>query len=597
MSFRSLKSQEDCLNRSKSLPSIQESRWKRTWSFNLHGKLPLSSVSDDDSSSRGKLEKGIRKYYGKKIQYVSRIQDQNVLVSHSKLVRYAEIQENWIYKNRLKTKGNLVIFGINVEIQGEQKVFCFKKSLNHCQKADLRTRNGQNIGLLMEMLALRSLYIDISATYFISSLNRVFRSLVGVEQITAKYMVGKDSRGNNPKFFSQFHQLARLKRLRLICNYQVLQTKKQDLEKFYEKPFDFDLSIKIYLGGVSLEKKGDSILEAILSPAEYLCIEYWEDLSQLSDDLSVDFSKEAKKKIGKRNIVELSLEDWKSYSKTLLSISSQIKKRSHSLQHLSLYLRAFALTDLYQISRLPFNENSNLALEEISACGKLNIFKLLINVEDANPIILGKILSNKSLEVFQLALYSQKEKISLSRKWDQCFMIAIESQVKELSVKIPKRMGVPLFGTNLLGYIQSLKSLQVVELVDENLEAIAFDFLSGLVTCLLDKKGMRRILICTKVVKKFYSEHFGKFFSKLCTIRQKDKLNEISQEWERRVKMLKDLQLEEILVGKLSGYSFSYLVFNRKMGITDKLFWTQTEMEDLLPSQNELKNLYSRVFY
>jgi len=132
-------------------------------------------------------------------------------------------------------------------------------------------------------------------------------------------------------------------------------------------------------------------------------------------------------------------------------------------------------------------ENFYLALEEISTFEKLKIVRLLINQENVNPIILGKILSNKRLEILQLRLCSKKEKIS-SYKWDKCFVQATKSEVKGFYITVPERFKTLLFRMNLLEFLQRLESLQVVELVNEKLEAVTFAFLYGLASGLLEKK-------------------------------------------------------------------------------------------------------------
>ena len=107
---------------------------------------------------------------------------------------------------------------------------------------------------------------------------------------------------------------------------------------------------------------------------------------------------------------------------------------------------------------------------------------------------------------------------------------------------------------------------------------------------------MRRILICTKAVNTVYSENYGKFLSKTIGTHFQNMLDAISQELEGLVSILKDLQLEEILVGRLQNYGFDYLFYNKGMGIVDKLFWTEKEMEELLSGKKELARKYKETF-
>ncbi len=59
---------------------------------------------------------------------------------------------------------------------------------------------------------------------------------------------------------------------------------------------------------------------------------------------------------------------------------------------------------------------------------------------------------------------------------------------------------------------------------------------------------------------------------------------------------MKKLDLEEVLVGRLKGYSFDYLFYNKEMGIVNKLFWTQEEMVKLFSEKKELVERYLEVF-
>jgi len=90
-------------------------------------------------------------------------------------------------------------------------------------------------------------------------------------------------------------------------------------------------------------------------------------------------------------------------------------------------------------------------------------------------------------------------------KWDSDFVIDKIGQLKELKINIPYLTKISLFEISVLNVIQTLGNLQVVELIDENLEPITFDFLYGFVMSLLEKRWMRKISICTKVINRFYS--------------------------------------------------------------------------------------------
>jgi len=321
----------------------------------------------------------------------------------------------------------------------------------------------------------------------------------------------------------------------------------------------------------------------ILGAAEDLFIEDFESRSE-----------KAKKKAwsGKKNIVEIhvpSFRDRRKYHRQLeedpqaipnkftsplLRAFCKIKENCYSLQCLSLYLSTLQFPEIHRIqTESPtFIENPNFTTKEVSTLDKLKQFELFSTPDDLDLINLEKVLSNKNLEIFKLKL-DPKPNTESKLVWGDRFAKATTKQIKELSIWVSQRAEIPLFGDKSVDYIQRLDCLEAVEFVNENFKMVTFDFLYGFVTNVLEKRSMRRILICTKVVSQFYSEQFGKFLSKSLETQLKKILSEVSQDWEERVKVLKGLRLEEIFVEKLSGgYGFDYLLFNKEMEVTDKLF-------------------------
>jgi len=71
----------------------------------------------------------------------------------------------------------------------------------------------------------------------------------------------------------------------------------------------------------------------------------------------------------------------------------------------------------------------------------------------------------------------------------------------------------------------------------------------------------------------------------------------MSRESENRVNGLKDLQLEEIMVGKLKGYNFECLLLSKEMGVVDKLFWTHKELSKLLSEKGKLAMRHRNLLY
>ena len=73
-------------------------------------------------------------------------------------------------------------------------------------------------------------------------------------------------------------------------------------------------------------------------------------------------------------------------------------------------------------------------------------------------------------------------------------------------------------------------------------------------------------------------------------------MDRISQDWEDRVKVLKEAQLEKILIGKLNGFGFDYFLLNKEVQVVDKLFWTGEEIKELLNRKRKLRSFYQKFF-
>jgi len=73
-------------------------------------------------------------------------------------------------------------------------------------------------------------------------------------------------------------------------------------------------------------------------------------------------------------------------------------------------------------------------------------------------------------------------------------------------------------------------------------------------------------------------------------------VDRISQDWEDRVKVLKEAQLEKILIGKLNGFGFDYFLLNKEVQVVDKLFWTGEEIKELLNRKRKLRSFYQKFF-
>jgi len=295
------------------------------------------------------------------------------------------------------------------------------------------------------------------------------------------------------------------------------------------------------------------------------------------------------------NLIENQRENsQRKFSSLLLTIICQIRKNCHALEDLSLYLTILRFSSL-SWNRKPFESSLNSFLgsfdgimQEISTFDKVKTFGLWTIPEDLNLVSLEKILLAKHLETFQLKLCRKLKTISFS-EWDNMFEKVGASQIKELKITISEQTKAPLFRMKILNFIRKVESLEVVELIDEDLDLIQFAVLNELITTLLEKKNMKRILICTRVVNNC-SENFGDL--NLRSLGE-ELQNLLVRDWEMKVKAS---QLEEISVGRLKGYRFDYLFYDKKMQIADKLFWSEEEMKRLLGDNEELRRRYQEIF-
>jgi len=651
--MKQLKSQENCLinpepSASADLPSVQQRQWKNFWRFHLHHKIFLNRQHRPKDQPTVKAM--IRRYYGKKILYVTNLQEANAIVSRSKLLKFVEIQKNAIKKN-LKSKGNLVILANNFpsrskkhqddELKEDHHLF-LKKILKHCPKAKIMIENENHVELPKYLQTSKHLYIRLVSFLGLTVLGEIVRNLLSLETIrieTIPEQMYRTKKKPKKRFFTLLHKLSRLNRVKLATDSSIIFSAEleQDLEEFYSRPINFSLSLKIN----RKLRFGSPNLARILNVAEYLSLSDFKDQKppRNEDDMSMVPKEEKKRlKLGMKNIVSIldegegfnleeilsncgSLENlyireakgkarWKKNSKSdqikgfqnlkvavlefseithdvymnptsspPLMFCSEIKEKCHSLKHLSLYFNiSFHKGEImppHELSAL--RESLNPYVQETSTFDKLKRLKLVMTPNSLSLFPLSEILSNKSLESFELKFRNQKSK---NTEWDPSFARINTSEIRKLTLTIPEGRKIPLCGIAFLNYVRRLDHLQVVELIDKNFGVITFDFLYGLLTSLLDKKGMKRIIIWTKVMNHFSSKKFENLLSNNLEARLKDMFDEAIRDWESRIKELKCL--EEVIVGRLHGYSFDYLLYHSKMGIVDKFVWTGKELYSLL---------------
>jgi len=367
------------------------------------------------------------------------------------------------------------------------------------------------------------------------------------------------------------------------------------LKALYLKPDNYDLNWKI-CSDLDQRIKGFAHLQNVILFFSHLKLQ---DQLQSESDFDDDSQQPA--------ICSQGLEDPTMQSKIStfsLIILDELKQKCHSLQDLSLFLKFESIMN--QESKV-----LEILCDEISRFDKLKALNLCIHPANLSYLLPSKILTNKDLETlslefnFERSLYSNLDSSNGPKKrleWDQYFALEAGSSLKRLSVNIGQGISIPLCGPGLLGYIQKVEHLQVIELTDQNYQMMTFDLFYGLLMELLQKKTMKKILICTKVVNSLFSPaqdldlNRGMFFSKNANNHLEKMLKGVYENLEAQAKMLKEFELEEILVGRLKGYSFDYMLYSKKMQVVDKIFWSEKEMNKLLTEKKELEDMYYKAF-
>jgi len=262
MSLKQPKSQEERLNSPEPLPDqfikAPKRIWKNTWSFNLHKRFPLHKEEDCPKHQR-EIKKKIKKYSGKKILYILKVRDLKALFSRSKLLKSAEFEETKIYKDSLKYKGNLVLIGASIRFSDycfqKEKSSELKKVLKYCQEAQVTIWTHLHLRLLQYMLSVQKLSVDLTAIPHIDALGRIISNLLKLEAIEVRYIdpmqncnpemeilifEGQSINENSSQkkfckfgFFTQLHKLSSLKRVKFICDYEIIQDMglEQDLDQ------------------------------------------------------------------------------------------------------------------------------------------------------------------------------------------------------------------------------------------------------------------------------------------------------------------------------------------------------------------------------
>jgi len=327
MSLKLFKPQESCLanpelkNHSSigDLPQTQQRRWRNTWGFCLEKKIPLDVVFSSRIKEAQIRKKMVRKYYGKKIPYIMKPREMKTIISRSKLLKYVRVDNIPKIKESLKIKGNLVVLANNLDqkrsksdaLQENDRIL-FKKIIKNCEKAEVLIVDWRDLWLPKYLLAVKHLEITISRRFELDVVGEILCNLLDLEsvKVQTEHYNANNRRAKKSKigFFASLHKLSHLKRVKLITDSGVIEKAglKQDLEEFYEKPRDFNLSITINADD-AFGKEFKPGLVRILNAAEYLSLSDCKYNRAPYDEDYVKMTKEAKRKMkrGTKNCVKI----------------------------------------------------------------------------------------------------------------------------------------------------------------------------------------------------------------------------------------------------------------------------------------------------
>jgi len=312
------------------------------------------------------------------------------------------------------------------------------------------------------------------------------------------------------------------------------------------------------------------------------------------------------------------------FANPALTILSQLQQNCKSLQDISLFLCISQIEqnlerqkkEFPRIMRFAKQIKLNFLVDTILSFDKIKRFELCAQ-NNLDIISLQKVLASKNLEFFGLKfccfVKDTDDECSLTKglrflrgisklepphiEWDSYF--AYDSPVNQLKgfrLNIPTIVKTSLSGRNFVNYLQKLDFLQTVELVDENCKSITLDLLYGILSRILEKKTMKKVIVITNVVNEVYSAKNRAMFSQAINTQIQKVENLIFGNLEKRIACLKEIDLEEIMIGKFRGYETADFIFYNKdiKNVSQKVFWTEKEINELYVVDKNFARLYER---
>jgi len=286
------------------------------------------------------------------------------------------------------------------------------------------------------------------------------------------------------------------------------------------------------------------------------------------------------------------------FTSPILNLMHQLRENAVSWENLSLSLC------LSNLDSKNYNLDKGIAgffetekkrilgefLEETSLVNKLRRLDLCSRGNICVFPLNHKSLSLESLERLRFGFCKKKEAYyssqigndNVENNWDQYLGLNNGiSYIKQLKIETSRSLKIQPFGTHLVTACHSFQNLQVLEIIDWNKMPITFDLVYGLLTNVLKSKNIKRVLISTSVTNGFYSRDSSVLFPQQVASSLQQIEKGLFAQLEMRVRELTELKLEEITVGRLTGFIADYILYNKDLGRNEKVLWTENEFQEL----------------
>jgi len=257
----------------------------------------------------------------------------------------------------------------------------------------------------------------------------------------------------------------------------------------------------------------------------------------------------------------------------LLNMLGFFRENCQTLQDISLFLCVAKIDSQARLCDF---------LNEIKANQKIKKFELCTG--DKFNLLSPEILPlNKDLESFGLHACSpsegDKENIPDSIEWDKTFSKNEEISIKEVQMSAPISLKL-----TPMNFLKKFPSLQILEIFNMNSQFMTLGFISSLLKEFIEKKDMKKLVICaTEIDRKNDYLKKNEWTSEM--INQQKKIESL-------LASLKNLNMEEILIGNLQNFPADFIFYNKEFKM-EKVFWSEEQLLMAFRSERKLQKLYN----